>query len=349
MERFDQTALRAAPLELRGEWDSAARLYASAYRHALIQKNVPDAVAALRRQAFNRWQQGKYDEAEELASLSIEIAERNNLVQAAAWAINMVAAIRHSQHDLLSARKLYTHAHRMALDSGDDQLVGLTCQNLGIIANILGDLREAKALYLESIGSAVRAAKARNAMLAYNNLGMVCADLHDWMESEIYFTRGVEIAEQLGDFPMLARLQVNRAESLIHIGELDRAEATLDAADALVIRIGALDLGTDVARFRAMMAREQNNFATAEQYIAESLRLAAEAGLELEQAEALEELACIHAATGRQDEALTGQREAYRKYRELGAERDAARTLKVLESWSSRTSPAISPPPEVLP
>jgi tetratricopeptide (TPR) repeat protein len=330
LERFDQVAIRAAPLELRGEWDLAARLYAGAYREALRQKNIPDAVAALRRQAINRWQQGLYDEAEELAGLSMEIAERNSLVQAAAWAVNMVAAIHHSRHDLLSARTLYTQAHSMALDSGDDQLVGLTCQNLGIIANILGNLREARALYLESIGSAIRIANAKNAMLAYNNLGMVCADLRDWMESEIYFTRGIEIADQLGDLPMLARLQANRAESLIHVGELASAEATLNEADCVVKEINALDLGADVARFRAMIARKQNDLVAAEQYIVDSIRLATEAGLELELAEALEELACIRATEGRRDEARVAFEEARACFLGLGARDDVARMDELL-------------------
>jgi tetratricopeptide (TPR) repeat protein len=349
VERFDQVVIRAAPLELRGEWDLAARLYAGAYREALRQQNIPDAVAALRRQAINWWQQGLYDEAEELAGLSMEIAERNGLVQAAAWALNMVAAIHHSRHDLLGARTLYTQAHSMALDSGDDQLVGLTCQNLGIIANILGNLREARALYLESIGSAVRIANAKNAMLAYNNLGMVCADLRDWMESEIYFTRGIEIADQLRDVPMRARLQANRAESLIHVGELASAEATLNEADCIVKEINALDLGADVARFRAMIARKQNDLVTAEQCIVDAIRLATEAGLALERAEALEELACIRAAEGRREEAFSTLNEAHERYEALGAKRDAARTLDVLENWSSRTSTAASTLPEVLP
>src|SRR3712207_8227714 len=48
------------------------------------------------------------------------------------------------------------------------ETVGLACQNLGVIANIMGDLREARIRYLESIGSAVRSGRKLNEAASYN-------------------------------------------------------------------------------------------------------------------------------------------------------------------------------------
>src|SRR3712207_9401585 len=79
------------------------------------------------------------------------------------------------------------------------ETVGLACQNLGVIANIMGDLREARIRYLESIGSAVRSGRKLNEAASYNNLGMVCTDLGEFLEAGLYFDRGLEIAERIGD------------------------------------------------------------------------------------------------------------------------------------------------------
>ncbi|MDQ3521649.1 MAG: hypothetical protein M3434_04840, partial [Gemmatimonadota bacterium] len=93
----------------------------------------------------------------------------------------------------------------------------------------------------------------------YNNLALICADLRDWMEAEVYFDRGIEIAEQLGDVPARAKLRANRAEPLIHTGQLAHAKWTLATAEQLATQ--ASDTGTlaDIARFRAVIAREEGD------------------------------------------------------------------------------------------
>ncbi|CAN5640646.1 hypothetical protein BH23GEM5_BH23GEM5_09230 [soil metagenome] len=260
----------------------------------------------------------------------------------------MVAAIRYSQRDFTSAGLLYDEARELAFDNGDDELVSLTSQNLGIISNLLGDLREAKALYLESIAAAVRCANARNAMIVYNNLAIMCADLRDWMEAEVYFDRATEIAEQLEDIPIQAKMKANRAEPFIRTGQLAQARKTLDAAEKLARQVNDKATQADIARFRSMIAREEGDLEAAAEQIAYSLQLAVEAGLDLEHAEALEEHACLLSAKGQTNEAVATLSEAHERYEALGAKRDVARTLEVLECWSSRTSTAASTLPEVL-
>jgi tetratricopeptide (TPR) repeat protein len=340
---------RAADLDRLGDWDAAAAVYAQLFQQSAKQRDLSGLIDALRGSAHARRSQGKYEEAEDLADLRREIAVRLGLIAEAAGAMRMIGVIRHIQGDLESAKALYEETLESLRDIGDDEQVGFTCQNLGVIANVQGDLRQARALYLESISSAIRAGNPANAMQAYNNLALVCADLRDWMEAEIYFDRGIEIAQQLGHVPMLAKLRANRAEPLIHTGQVQEARNTLDEAERLASPIRELGTLADVARFRAMIARAQGNFSTAEQYITDSLGLATEAGLDLERTEALEEQACLLSAEGQTDEAIATLSEAHDRYEALGAKRDAARTLEVLENWSCRTSTAASTLPEVVP
>lgn len=340
---------QAAAFERRGEWISAEAAFGRAFHHACERGDLVGAVDALRGKCRVCQPQQRYEEAEELAELSFQVASLTGLAQAAARAVNSLAAVAYYQQRWSEARKSYVEARGLAFDHGDDELVGFTSQNLGIISNIIGDRHEAKTLYLESIGSTVRSGDRRTAMIAYGNLAMVCADLQEWMEAEVYCSRGTEIAEQLGDVTWLAKLRANRAEPLIHTSQLTQARKTLDTVEQLATQ--AADAGTlaDVARFRAMIAREEGDLKAAAQHIAHSLRLATEAGLNLEHAEALEERACLLDAEGRIDEAFATLHEAHEGYQALGAQRDAARTREVLDRWSSQKSTVASTLPEMIP
>jgi len=291
-DRPERLAARAFDEEQLGRWETAALLYAQSFRGAIMAGEVEQAADSLRGQARVLIQEERFEEAEELVELSREIAERAGFPRSAGRAINILGIIHYRQRDWAGAREHYGRALEMALDVGDDDLAGLASQNAGVIANLLGNPREARTLYLESIGSFVRSGNSANALIAYNNLGMATADLHEWLESEIYFSRGIEIAERLSQSPLLARLYGNRAEPLIHIGELEQARASLHKAELAAEAVGDRLALAEVERWRAVIARASGNLGAAALHLARSLEIAAEPSLE--RAEALRELGALH-------------------------------------------------------
>ncbi len=325
-----EIAERAHEAERQGEWERAAGGFRELFRFSARRGETRGMVDALRGGARIRREQGRFEEAEELADLSREIAERHGLPREAARAVNVLAILRHVQQDWTGARALYEEALEKALDVGDDELVGLSCQNLGVVANMRGDFREARVRYLECIGSAVRSGNKRNELMAYNNLGMVCADMGEWLEAEVYFSRGIEIADRISDHAQMSRLLSNRAEPLIGIGEVAKARDSLDQAEELAVRIGARDVIVDVARFRGMAARVDGDREAAERHLLTSRDGAAAWGADLERAEALRELAALYLEAGRAAEARAASVEAAAIYRELGAEHAAVRTEELL-------------------
>ena len=329
--------VEALARERAGDWTAAEIAFAETFDISIRAGDISVTVDALRGLCRVYQPQQRYEEAEEAGNLSLEIALLHGLTGAAARATNSLAAVWFHRQRWDKAGDLYRRARMLAVDVGDDTLVGYTCQNLGIVANVVGDVREARALYLESIGATARSGDRRTAMMIYNNLAMVCADLQDWMEAEIYFDRGIEIAEQLGDVPMLAKLRANRAEPLIHTGQITEARKAMDEAERLASPIRELRTLADIARFRSMIAREENDFRAAEQHVTRSLQLAQEAGLELELAEASEEHACLLTAQGRLREAVDALQRAQDRFRALGAQRDVARTQETLDGLLGAT------------
>ena len=155
------------------------------------------------------------------------------------------------------------------------------------------------------------------------------------MEAEVYFDRGIEMAEQLADLPALIRMLANRAEPLIHVGELARAEASLTKAARLVARIDDSGARVDIARFRAVIAQHEDDFQAADRHLTAALTQAVGEGLKLERAESLEEIARLRHRQNRIGDALSAAEAAGELFASLSARRDLARVEALLEEWSS--------------
>ncbi|HEX8673484.1 MAG TPA: tetratricopeptide repeat protein [Longimicrobium sp.] len=331
-------AARGKELEVAGRWREANRLYASLFRRAVAERAPSAAADALRRQASVRGRLGELEEAEELAELSFEIAERCGLARAAARAVNVRATLLHAREELSGAAALYREALARARAVRDDELTGLVCQNLGVIANIQGELVEARALYLECIASTIRSGDRTAAMMAYNNLGMVCADLREWLEAELYLDRALDVAERIGHLPTAALLHLNRAEPLIQMGELRRARATLHRADELAGPLGDRVTLAAVRRFRAVIARIEGDFAAADRELEDAAEVVAGKGHELERAQILGAVARLRWEQGRRDEARAALHRARDCFAALGAAREIRRLDEVLEGWGEGAS-----------
>jgi tetratricopeptide (TPR) repeat protein len=333
-EPLSAVAARGKELEVAGRWKEADQLYAGLFRRAVAERDPSTAADALRRQAIVRGKLGNADEAEELAELSFEVAERCGLARAAARAVNVRALLLYTREELPGARALYREALARARAVRDDELTGLVCQNLGVIANIQGDLTEARALYLECIASTIRSGDRTAAMLAYNNLGMVCADMREWLEAELYMDRGLDVAERIGHLPTAALLQLNRAEPLIQMGELRRARATLDRAEELALPLNDRRTLAGVRRFRAVIARLEGDLAAADRELEDAAALVAGGGHELERAEILGAVARLRWEQGRRDDARTALHRARDCFAALGAAREIRRLDEVLAGWA---------------
>lgn len=323
----------AGALEQAGRWEEAEAAYARLFDAALAARDVELVPDAIRGIARSLQCQGRHEEAEEAGLLSWRLAECQGNLRAAARAMNLLATIHHSAERLETAAPLYRAALECAQACRDEELIGLVCANLGVLANIRGDLRGARSLYLESIASAVRSGDRAAAVRAYNNLGIVSADLREWMESELYFARGVEIAQDLGHRPLLAHLFLSRAEPLVHLGEREEALGALARAERLAQEVDDAEILSSVARYRGWIARTDGDLDEAERLLEEALSIAAEHALVLPRAEALREMAKLRRAEGRTRDAVLAVLEARDAFLSLAAARDARKLEEVLVQW----------------
>jgi tetratricopeptide (TPR) repeat protein len=336
---LQEIADEAAGLERAADWEPARAAYARVFAAAAAARDVPALADATRGAARILREVARLDEAEEMAELSLEIAARAALPREMARAANVLGIILYERGAIHEAAERYEAALELAREIRDDELIGLVCANLGVVANIRGDLAVAAAFYLESIAAAVRTSNVQASVLGYNNLGMLASDVREWMQADLLFHRALELAEELGDAAITTTLLLNRTEPLIQVGELDAAERVLDRAEAMAERIQNVRELAEAARFRGMLARRRGDEAGAAGHLARSLLLATRAGLRLERAEALEQMALLHHDAGRGDDAHAHLAEACSEYFAAGATRDCGRCRELLAEWAAAAAP----------
>lgn len=324
----------ASVSETAGRWAEASERFEQAFNVGLKRFAPRLSVDALRGLARLRGRTRRFEEAEELAELSRFISLAHGLEEEAVQSLNIAGLIKYWEGRFSDARRIYEAALAEARDVGHNTSIGWICQNLGVLSNIQGDHREARLWYLESIAATVASNDDLIVNAVYNNLGMVCADLHEWMEADLYFDRGIEVARRVGDRVQLARLCLNKAEPLIEMGEFVEAVRTLDEAERIAGEIRDAGVLCEVAHFRGRIARVQKNFNAARRLLDQALERARSENLQLAEAESLREMALLHWDCGRRTEAYSDASEALSLFRKLGASHDAASLTLLLESWS---------------
>ncbi len=298
----------------------AIRCYEAAIARADRTGERTVLAEALRRLAVMRHLRNESAEARELCRRSYRVAcdAGNDLL--AAEALNTLGGLDVQTGAIEDARKNFLQA----LERGGQsrELRARVEQNLGIVANIQGNLDEAVAHYGGSLEAYQASNDEHGCAIAYANLGIAHTDLRQYDRAEGYFQRSYEIAERAGDAHLQGQCLVNHAEVHVVRGHYDEARRNAEAALAIFDQLDARSDKSEAYRIIGMVYRETGRAALAESRLRSAIELAVSAGSVLNEAEASCELALLYQAMGRNQEALTLLNAAHRLFRRLDARVD---------------------------
>jgi putative nucleotidyltransferase with HDIG domain len=275
---------------------------------------------ALRRLAVVRIQRNESATARELCRRSHRVACDTGNDVLAAEALNTLGGIDVKTGAIDDARKNFLHA----LDRGGQsrELRARVEQNLGVLANIHGDLGGAVAHYERSLEAYRASNDEHGCAIAYHNLGMVSADRQELDEADRYFQQSYEIAARAGDAHLQGLCLVNHADVHLARGRYEEARRNAEAALAIFDQLGSTIDKAEAYRVIGMMYRETSRPALAESRLRSAIELAASAGSVLNEAEASRELALLFQTMGRNQDALTLLNTAHRLFGRLDARVD---------------------------
>lgn len=330
---------RASPLPLGGAGRSALDHIAGAREqeragcipeaieqyHAAIAASeasgqLPVLSEALRRLAVVRHQRDETFEAHALCQRSHDVAVEASNTLLAAEALNTLGGMLVREGKLEAAAGEFGRALSMGLTSR--ALRARVEQNLGVIANIHGDLDEALFRYEQSLAEYRGANDEHGCALAYHNLGMVSADKGLLDDASTFFTQSQEIADRAGDIRLQGLCMLNHADVLAAQQRFEEARRSAESALVVFDQLGARGHKSAAYRVIGVVYRETGRLALAESRLRSAIELATAAGTVLHEAEATRDLALVYQAMGRNQEALTLLNAAHGQFNRLNARID---------------------------
>ena len=275
---------------------------------------------ALRRLAVVRRHRSETASATALCQRSYEVARQAGNDLLAAEALNTLGGLYLSAGAPDDARRVFLEA--LDLGGSNREVRARVEQNLGILANIRGELHEAIARYERSLDAYRDCGDEHGCALAYHNLGMVSAD-RGWLNAaECYFRESRALAERVGDLYLRGLCLVNHAEVDVTRQRFEDARQKAEEALALFDQLGAQSPKAEAYRVIGMVYRETSRAVLAESRLRSAIELASAAGAALGEAEASRELALLYQAMGRNQEALQLLHTASRLFQQLDARVD---------------------------
>ncbi|HEX4629278.1 MAG TPA: HD domain-containing phosphohydrolase, partial [Gemmatimonadales bacterium] len=275
---------------------------------------------ALRRLAVLAHRGGESVRARELCHRSYGVARAIGNDLLAAEARNTLGGLDLSTGSLEDARTEFLEA--LELGGQSRELRARVEQNLGILANIQGELDEALTRYERSLEAYQSSGDYHGCAIAYHNLGMFSADRERFAEADRYFRESGVVAERTGDVYLQGLCLVNHAEVDVARQRFENARQSAEAALALFDQLGARGAKAGAYRVLGMVYRETGRPALAESRLRSAIELAVEARSVLNEAEACRELAVLYQTMGRNQDALGLLNTAFRLFQRLDARVD---------------------------
>jgi putative nucleotidyltransferase with HDIG domain len=311
----------AIACDAAGDLAEARRLLGVAADRAEHEGDLRLRAEVLQRLARVEHRSGDAAAAEAALRGSLDAADRAGDDGAAAEALSGIGKLAIDRDALDEARDAIERA--LARGGEAPGLRAHAEQNLGVIANIHGELEDALAHYERSLGAFDAMGDVRGCARAFNNLGMLSADMRRWDDADRYFRQGLALAERAADAGLRGICLVNHTEVLLERRLFD--EARRHASESLRIFDSADGArGHKSAAYRALgvVYRETGRPVLAEARLRAAVDLAIASGSTLLEAEASRELALLFQSLGRNQDALRLLNTAHRLFMRLGARAD---------------------------
>src|SRR3954462_3149984 len=310
--------------EREGRRDEARRLFEEALQALGSSVHAATASALLRWIGRTYHTDGDYAAALDCLEAALCVAELCGDQASEGHAINLQAIVHWKQGELDEAEALYSRARESALVAGEQWLAAMTAQNLGVIANIRGDLDRALRFYITALSEYRILGSASEMCGVLNNMGKLHTDLEQWDAATRSFDEAAQIATILGDVGAQILLEVNRAE--MHIARADFVAARDVCINALRLSevTGDAHVLGEVHMHLGTVSRELGEYVRAEQHFESADVLGHERKEPLLRAEIARERGELYRRQGRNREALQQLNRAHRMFTELKAKREIA-------------------------
>jgi diguanylate cyclase (GGDEF)-like protein/putative nucleotidyltransferase with HDIG domain len=313
----------ARALDKLGRRAEARVLYEQALRS--ITTPSPSLASMLLRWIARSYEvDADYKAAEDCAEAAVATAELGDERNALGHALNVLAAVRWRQGDLDHAEQLFHEALERGTSTTDPRLQVDVMTNLGTLASIRGDFREALRYYQDALAHGRLYSLLDNILIALNNLGMANMALGRHDAADDAFTEALTIANALGGLSTRIQLEVNSAALQIEKRDFVEAKRRCDRAMALAEHLDDARANGEAEKVYGIIARETGDLAAAEEHLSRARAVAAASNDLALEGDSNRELAELYQRLGRNRETLQALNRAHACFTQLRARHELA-------------------------
>ena len=334
----DDPSARALIAEGRALDELGRRKEARArYEEALSALDPPAPIVAsmlLRWIACAHEADGEFADAAAYAERAAVMAERSDDRTTIGQALAGLASVRWRQGQLDDAVRLFHEALERGPDRTDPRFHVDVMTNLGSLAKIRGDFREALRCYQDALAQGRRHSLLEDVLGTLNEVGIAYMALGRLDEAEDAFTEGLAIANALGGLSIRIKLEVSHASLHIEKGDHAEAKRRCESAAKLAAHRGDSRASAAVAKVHGIIARETGELAQAEAHLVHARELASAVKDPELEGDVNRELAELFDRLGRSRETLQALNRAHSCFAQLRARHelvDASRRMARLE------------------
>ncbi|HET7186509.1 MAG TPA: HD domain-containing phosphohydrolase [Gemmatimonadaceae bacterium] len=310
-------------LEHHGQRDDARRLYEQALSHGTAS-TASEAAQLLRLVARTYLHDANYVATVDCATAALAVADQARNEAARGHAINILAIVEWKQGNMDEAERLYLLARESAHRSGEERLAAMTSSNLGIIANVRGEEREARQYYESSLAHARSAGRADQAIAALCNLGQLDTQSGHLDVANRHLREAHELATVIGDRSILITIELHIAKLRIRQGDLAGARAACDRTRGILEQIGDASEAGEAEYVYGIVARAGGDAVAAERHFLHAEQIGIARQDMILQGEIARELSELYRAQGRNRQTLLRLNHAHRLFAQLRARRELA-------------------------
>ncbi len=321
--------------ERSGQREMSRRRYESVL-YMLREGEGTAASAILRRIARTYMDEGNFEAGLDCACAAQAVSEALGEDSGVAHAMNLTAAAYWQRGDLEGAEALYKDARAVAERASDERLQAMIAQNLGIIANMRGDV-EAALVYYEASLRTYRALGGVDPYigLVLNNMGMAYTHLERWSEAHATYREALDHCDRTGDERTKLMVEVNLTDMWLAQGNVALAESMTHTVLAQAEAADDQRVLGETYKHIGIIARVRGDLTLSEARLAEAYENAMRREDLLLAAETAREQAELYERLGRNRDTLQALSLSHRLFTKLRAERnlaDLARRVDRLES-----------------
>jgi predicted ATPase/class 3 adenylate cyclase/Tfp pilus assembly protein PilF len=322
--RLGEAALKRGELEVAYAHLSQALTMLARFSDPRSHAEVARALNGL---AWIHFVRGNFDQARRASESSLVYAQDAEALSELATAENLLGGIYYQQSDWTPALHHTTRAMILREQMGYTWGVASTLCNMGVLAVSAGHWSKARSFFERSLALRQEIGDIEGLAIAYNNLGTLARDQGELETAEKYFRQSLEAATSYQITFQVSNATVGLAKVLLLKGDLDGAQAGVDASMEQAQAIGADDLLAEIYRTQAEIQLSRAAWEEAMTAAHKSAALASETGNRSLEAAARRVVSYLETERGDLQAAYEALNQARKALAGVGDDMEAGRLL----------------------